>query len=111
LIGFHTGSLSVAQGDSVTLTEMTVTAIVTLGTVATAAVSVDIPELSRQAEGTAGQANCRAVDTAILAYYSEEQVLPTAIKDVEPYIQGDISAYRIVSGKAAGPGCGPAAKR
>jgi hypothetical protein len=27
------------------------------------------------------------------------------VSDVQPYVRGDISAYRIVRGKATGPGC------
>jgi type II secretory pathway pseudopilin PulG len=97
--------LSAVQGDRVTLTEITMTAVVTLGTVASAAVSVNMPALTRQSEATADQVTCRAVDTAIMAYYTEQQALPTVIADVTPYLQGDVSAYRVVSGRADGPGC------
>ena len=88
-----------------TLTEMAMTAVVTLGTVASVAVAVDIPTLSSESESTAAEATCRSVDTAILAFYAEHQVLPTTIEQITPYVLGDVTAYRIVSGAAAGPGC------
>jgi hypothetical protein len=93
------------QGDFVNVTEMAIAAAVTLGTVATAAISVNSPALTRQAESTAAVANCRAVDTAILAFYAERQVQPTGLQDIKPYVRGDITEYRIVAGTAVGPGC------
>jgi hypothetical protein len=84
---------------------MTMVATITLGTVASAAMTMDIPAMSRQAEATVARANCRSVDTAILAYLTDRQKLPTSLTDVQPYVQGDIAAYRIVDGKATGPGC------
>ena len=88
-----------------TLMEMTMASVITLGTVASAAVSVDTPALTRRAESTAAQATCRAVGTAIVAFYTERQTLPTTLRDVQPYLSGDISRYEIIAGRAAGPGC------
>ncbi len=88
-----------------TLMEMTMASVITLGTVASATISVDAPALTRRAETAAAQATCRAVDTAILAFYTDRQVLPTTQRDVQPYVKGDISRYRIIAGRAAGPGC------
>ncbi len=93
------------------LMEITVASVITLGTVASATLTVDTPALTRRAESAAAQATCRAVDTAILAFYSERQVLPTTQRDLQPYVTGDISRYRIVAGRAAGPGCDELHKR
>jgi hypothetical protein len=91
----------------VTLTEMTMVATITLGTVASAAMTMDVPAMSKDAQATVSLANCRQVNTAILAFYAERQAQPTSLADVDPYVQGDISAYRVVRGKAVGPGCKP----
>ena len=88
-----------------TLMEMTMASVITLGTVASAVVSVDAPALTRRAETAAAQGTCRAVDTAIVAFYTERHVVPTTLRDVQPYVSGDISRYRIVAGRASGPGC------
>ncbi len=61
--------------------------------------------LKARAEAVAEQADCRAVDQAILAYVAEHDAAPQAVTDLRPYVRGDISAYRIVDGLAAGPGC------
>jgi hypothetical protein len=89
----------------VNITEMAMVAAITLSTAAIAAVSMDVPTLTRQADSTVAQANCRAVNTAIVAYFSEQQVMPTQLNDVKPYVHGDITAYRILGDKAVGPGC------
>jgi hypothetical protein len=82
-------------------------ATITLGTVASAAVTMDIPAMTRQAQSAVDQVNCRQVDTAILAYVAERQKQPVSVADVQPYVQGDISAYRILRGRVTGPGCRP----
>lgn len=61
--------------------------------------------LTERASTVADQATCRAVDSAIVAYASVNSAQPRAITDLQPYVKGDISAYRIVRGAAAGPGC------
>jgi hypothetical protein len=61
--------------------------------------------LTDRASTVADQATCRAVDSAIVAYASVHATQPRAIADLEPYVRGDISDYRIVRGMAAGPGC------
>ena len=62
---------------------------------------------AEKARTVAAQADCRAVDTAIVAYLADTDAAPHVIADVEPYVRGDISGYRIVDGLAAGPGCDP----
>jgi hypothetical protein len=47
------------------------------------------------------------VDDAIVAYLAARDVPTRTIADLGPYIRGDISAYRIEQGLAAGPGCRP----
>ena len=61
--------------------------------------------LTERASTVADQATCRAVDSAIVAYTSVNSAQPRAVADLQPYVKGDISAYRIVRGAAAGPGC------
>jgi hypothetical protein len=60
---------------------------------------------TRNAQTVADKADCRTVDTAIVAYLAQNDVAPTTIEQIKPYVRGDISAYRIVHGLAAGPGC------
>ena len=87
------------------LTETAVVMTVTLSTVAVAATQFDLDQLSRRTTVTAARATCHTVETAIAAYAAEWGSLPTAIVDIRPYVQGDITAYRIDRGHARGPGC------
>jgi hypothetical protein len=66
---------------------------------------MDPKKLEDQARVVAAQASCHSVDTAIVAYVSINDREPTSIADLAGYVKGDISAYRIVGGLAAGPGC------
>ncbi|WP_130507571.1 hypothetical protein [Krasilnikovia cinnamomea] len=72
---------------------------------------MDVQGLTRSAEAVAQRATCRAVDQAIVAYYAERDRVPQRLADIEPYLTGDISAYRIRDGRAAGPGCPPRTPR
>jgi hypothetical protein len=70
--------------------------------------------VTRSAESVAHAADCRAVDTAIAAYLADHDAVPATVAQLRPYVRGDISAYRIVDGLAAGPGCpepGPVSPR
>jgi hypothetical protein len=89
----------------VQITEVAMAAAITisLGGVSYAAFNTDA--VTEKARTVATQADCRAVDTAIVAYLAENDAAPRQIADVERYVRGDISAYRIVDGLAAGPGC------
>ena len=62
-------------------------------------------ETAGTAKKVADKATCRAVDEAIIGYLTVNDRAPRSIADLEPYVKGDISAYRIVKGVAAGPGC------
>jgi hypothetical protein len=59
----------------------------------------------KQAQEVAATASCRTVDAAITAYVAIHDEPPTRIADLVGYVKGDIAAYRIVDGVAAGPGC------
>ena len=87
------------------LSEVAMAAAVTLsiGGVAYAALNTD--PVTQPARTVASAADCRAVDTAILAFVTERETVPTTLDEIRPYLLGDISAYRIVNGLAAGPGC------
>ncbi|MCU7722702.1 hypothetical protein ODJ79_03145 [Actinoplanes sp. KI2] len=58
-----------------------------------------------QAREVANQATCRTVNSAIAAYVALNDKAPVRITDLTEYVDGDITAYRIVGGVAAGPGC------
>jgi hypothetical protein len=62
-------------------------------------------ELEEHARVVAAQADCRAVDAAIVAYVTVHERDPRSIHDLDGLLKGDISGYRIVDGMAAGPGC------
>jgi hypothetical protein len=59
----------------------------------------------RHAREVASQATCRTVDSAIVAYVALHDEAPRKIADLTDFVNGDITAYRIVNGMAAGPGC------
>jgi hypothetical protein len=81
----------------------------------TAAITVSIAGVSYAALNTEGvrtstqrvadRASCRTVDEAILGYVAQHGTAPTKIGQLQPWVKGDISAYRIVKERAAGPGC------
>lgn len=62
-------------------------------------------KIEAHARAVAAQADCRAVDEAIVAYVTIHDRDPKSIRDLTTLVKGDISAYRIVGGMAAGPGC------
>lgn len=62
-------------------------------------------QLEAQARLVANKATCRTVNTAIVGFIAMNGTDPTSITQLRPYVDGDISRYRIVKGVAAGPGC------
>ena len=82
-------------------------AAITMSVAGVSYVAFNPDSSTEKARTVAGLADCRAVDAAIVAYLAEKNVAPHLIADVQPYVVGDISAYRIVDGLAAGPGCAP----
>jgi hypothetical protein len=61
--------------------------------------------MEQKARVVAAQADCRAVNEAIVAYVATNDRDPRSVDQLTEFIHGDISAYRIVRGMAAGPGC------
>lgn len=87
------------------ISEAALAAAITVSIAAVSYAALGTGVLKDQAETVAGKAGCRAVNQAILGYVAQHDTAPTKITDLEPYLDGDISAYRIVKGVAAGPGC------
>ncbi|WP_236030282.1 hypothetical protein [Paractinoplanes lichenicola] len=81
------------------------TAAVTLSIAGFSYSQFDARELERKAQVVADKATCRAVNSAIVAYVGINGNDPKAITDLNGYLDGDISSYRVVRGRAAGPGC------
>ena len=89
----------------VQMIEVAVAAAVTVSIVGASYAAFNSDALVGRAQTVADQADCRAVDAAIVAYATAHDSAPARIADVRPYVGGDVSAYRIVGGRAAGPGC------
>jgi len=67
--------------------------------------ALNMSAVTGTAQRTADAATCRTVNTAITAYVALHDEPPQQIADLEPFVIGDITAYRIERGVAAGPGC------
>lgn len=80
-------------------------AAVTVSTAGVCYATLDPKDLESDTRGVADQATCRTVDTAIVAYVALNDEDPATVAQLADYVQGDITAYRIVDGMAAGPGC------
>jgi hypothetical protein len=89
----------------VNLSEVALAAAITVSISGVSYVALSPADLGDTAQGVAGEATCRAVETAIVAYAAQHDAVPTAIAQLRPLVRGDLSAYRIVDGRAAGPGC------
>jgi hypothetical protein len=87
--------------------EVAVAAAITVSVAGISYVALNSDSSTKKAQTVAGQADCRAVNAGIVAYVAEKNLAPHLIAEVMPYVLGDISAYRIVGGLAAGPGCDP----
>lgn len=87
------------------MSEVAMAAAITVSVVGVSYVAFKPDAMTEAAEAVAAQATCRAVDQAILAYVAQHDTVPRDVADVRPYVDGDVSAYRIVRGRAAGPGC------
>ena len=84
---------------------VTVTAVITVSTVGISYAALGPAEIVQHSRAVADEASCRTVDSAIVAYVANEDRPPRSIAELAGYVKGDISAYRIVDGLAAGPGC------
>ena len=92
------------------VSHLVVAATVTLSISAVCYSQFDTKKAEQQARTVAAAATCRSVDSAILAYVGVHGDAPTTVAQIAGYLDGDITAYRIVRGRAAGPGCSPAAR-
>jgi hypothetical protein len=87
------------------LTHVAMAAAVTVSAAGVSYAALNPDRLEKQAQQVADRASCRTVDTAITAYVAIHDEAPTSIADLAGYVKGDITAYRIAGGVAAGPGC------
>lgn len=90
------------------LIELALAAALTAGAAVAASDALDLPVLRATAEAVASTATCRSIEAAIVAYTAEHDAPPADIAELEPYVRGDLSGYRIAAGTPAGPGCPPA---
>ena len=89
------------------LTHVAVGAAVTLSVAAVSYSQLDVRAVEERARSVADQATCRTVDSAIVAYAAVNGEAPATAAALADLVQGDITAYRIVDGRAVGPGCVP----
>jgi hypothetical protein len=87
------------------LSEVAMAATVTLSIAAVSYAALNTDSVKASATSVANQASCRTVDEAIVGYVAMHNAAPTTITQLRSWVRGDISAYRIVKGRAAGPGC------
>jgi hypothetical protein len=87
------------------LTQIAMAATVTLGIAGVCYTALDSEAIEEAARDAAAQATCRTVDSAIVAYAAVHGDPPASVTELTDYVKGDITAYRIVDGQAAGPGC------
>ena len=87
------------------LSEVAVAAAITVSVVGISYAALNSGVLAGRAQSVADTATCRALDQAVSAYAVDHGVQPMRIADVQPYVQGDVSGYRLVHGRAVGPGC------
>ncbi|WIM98989.1 hypothetical protein ACTOB_002617 [Actinoplanes oblitus] len=87
------------------LIEMATACAVTMSISAASYSALNPAQLEAQARLVANKATCRTVNTAIVGFIAMNGTDPTSITQLRPYVDGDISRYRIVKGVAAGPGC------
>ncbi|HEY0535997.1 MAG TPA: hypothetical protein VGD29_30805 [Actinoplanes sp.] len=95
----------VTYAASVQLIHLAVASAVTASIAGVSYAAFKPKDVEHRARVVAAQADCRAVNEAIVAYVSINDRDPKSIADLRGLVQGDISAYRIVEGLAAGPGC------
>ena len=87
------------------LTHVLMSAAVTVSVAGVSYAAFNPDRVEKHAREVAGQATCRTVDAAIVAYVALHDEAPRRIADLADFVDGDITAYRIVDGLAAGPGC------
>ncbi|MFI5493916.1 hypothetical protein [Actinoplanes sp. NPDC051859] len=87
------------------LSEIAMAAAVTVSVCGVSYATLDSRNGVEAATKAAQRASCRTVQAAIIAYEVQHQTAPTRIAQLKPLVDGDISKYRIVNGRVAGPGC------
>ena len=87
------------------IAEAAMAAAITASIAGVSYVAFNPTAVTHTAQSTADRASCRTVNDAIVAYVAMNETAPKSITQLKPYVLGDISAYRIERGLAAGPGC------
>ena len=87
------------------IAEAAMAAAITASIAGVSYVAFNPAAVQHTAQATADRASCRTVNDAIVAYLALNDTAPTSIAQLKPYVLGDITAYRIDRGLAAGPGC------
>ena len=87
------------------LSEVAMAAAITVSISGVSYAALNVDGLSGSTRAVADQATCHSVDGAVVAFVAQHNAAPTTIKQLSPYLKGDISAYRIIAGRADGPGC------
>ena len=87
------------------IASVAVTAVVTFSVVGASYAVLSPSRTEQQARLVADRATCRAVESAIVAYVAQHDTDPVSITQLAGLLDGDISRYRLVRGRAAGPGC------
>jgi hypothetical protein len=87
------------------MVELAVSLAMAVGAGGGACAAIDVPAVIAETTGVAQGANCRTVDTAIVAYAAEHDAEPRTVIDLRAYVSADISAYQLVDGRVTGPGC------
>ncbi|HET6479141.1 MAG TPA: hypothetical protein VFG35_03730 [Actinoplanes sp.] len=93
------------------ITHVAVATAVTIGIVGVSYSQLDPKAAEQRARVVADKATCRTVDSAIVAYAGLNGAAPASVAQLAGFVDGDITAYRIVNGRAAGPGCVRTAQR
>jgi hypothetical protein len=90
--------------------EVAVSLTVVLGGGAAAATALDMPGLLGKVEATTVKASCHTMRNAVAAYTTDHGRAPARITDVQPYVRGDLTPYRVTATGVTGPGCGTATR-
>jgi hypothetical protein len=80
-------------------------AAVTVSVAGVSYAALNPDRIEKNAREVARQATCRTVNAAIVAYVAQYEEAPRRTADLVDLVDGDLTAYRIVDGRAAGPGC------
>lgn len=87
------------------LTDIMMAAAIAASVAGVAYAELNPDDMAEPARKVAAAATCRTVNSAIVAYAAIYDQDPKSIADLSALVDGDITAYRIVAGAAAGPGC------